>query len=125
MNELYFSFGAFDEPISKQYKEQGYVLKNAEKWDKALDSIIFLHIHNLLTDSRYDECLNRLIKETKKDIVTEQPTYDIDEVVEMLEEISNNYVRYAPPLNDYESGFENGAEVGINKAIEIIKGVSE
>lgn len=72
MNELHFSFGALGEPISKQYKEQGYILKNAEKWDKALHSIIFLHIHNLLTDSRYDECLKRLIKETQKDIVTDK-----------------------------------------------------
>ena len=72
MKELFFSFGALGESISKQYEEQGFKLINADKWDKALECIIYLHIHNLLTDSRYDECLNKLIKETKKDIFSKQ-----------------------------------------------------
>lgn len=47
--------------------------------------------------------------------------YDIDKVVEKLEEIDNNYVRYNPPMNDYECGFEEGVECMAGRAIEIVK----
>lgn len=53
MKELWFSFGALSNKLSEQYKRQGYELKNAEKWDELVHSTVMLHIHGILTDSRY------------------------------------------------------------------------
>ena len=69
MNEMYFSFGALEDKFSEQCEGQGYKLNNADKWDKLVHCIIMLHIHNVLTDSRYDECLNRILKMYKKDLI--------------------------------------------------------
>ena len=69
MNEMYFSFGALEDKFSEQCEEQGYKLNNADKWDKLVHCTRMLHIHNVLTDSRYDECLNRILKMYKKDLV--------------------------------------------------------
>ena len=66
-NKVFFSFGALSDDFSSQLKQQGYELKNKEKWDKAVFSTLYLHIHDILTDSRYDECLNRIIKKSKVD----------------------------------------------------------
>ena len=62
-----FSFGALSDDFSTQLKQQGYELKNKEKWDKAVFSIVYLYIHDILTASRYDECLKRIIKKSKVD----------------------------------------------------------
>ena len=69
MREMYFSFGALSDKFSVQCEEQGYKLNNADKWDKLVHCTIMLHIHNVLTDSRYDECFNRILKMYKKDLV--------------------------------------------------------
>lgn len=66
-SKVYFSFGALSDDFSDQLKQQGYELKNKETWDKAVFSVVYLHIHDILTDSRYDECLNRIIKKSKVD----------------------------------------------------------
>ena len=66
-NRVFFSFGALSDDFSVQLKRQGYELKNKEKWDKAVFSVVYLYIHDILTDSRYDECLNRIIKKSKVD----------------------------------------------------------
>ena len=66
-NKVFFSFGALSDDFSAQLKQQGYELKNKEKWDKAVFSAVYLHIHDILIDSRYDECLNRIIKKSKVD----------------------------------------------------------
>lgn len=64
---LSFSFGALCPKFSTQLKQQGYELKNKETWDRAVLSVVYLHIHDILTDSRYDECLNRIVKKSKVD----------------------------------------------------------
>lgn len=66
-NRAFFSFGALSDDFSVQLKKQGYELKNKEKWDKAVFSVVYLYIHDILTSSRYDECLNRIIKKSKVD----------------------------------------------------------
>lgn len=66
-NKVFFSFGALSDDFSSQLKQQGYELKNKEKWDKAVFSTVYLHIHDILTDSRYDECLSRIVKKSKVD----------------------------------------------------------
>ena len=66
-NCVCFLFGALSEDFSVQLKQQGYELKNKEKWDKVVFSVIYLHIHDILTESRYNECLNRIIKKSKID----------------------------------------------------------
>lgn len=66
-NRAFFSFGALSDDFSVQLKQQGYELKNKEKWDKAVFSVVYLYIHDILTSSRYDECLNRIIKKSKVD----------------------------------------------------------
>ena len=69
MSEMYFSFGALADKFSEQCEKQGYKLNNADKWDKLVNCTIMLYIHNVLTDSRYDECLNRILKMSKKDLI--------------------------------------------------------
>ena len=66
---MYFRFGALADKFSEQFEKQGYKLNNADKGDKLVHCTIMLHIHNFLTDSRYDECLNRILKMYKKDLV--------------------------------------------------------
>ena len=66
-NRAFFSFGALSDDFSVQLKQQGYELKNKEKWDKAVFSVVYLYMHDILTSSRYDECLNRIIKKSKVD----------------------------------------------------------
>ena len=66
-NRAFFSFGALSDDFSVQLKQQGYELKNKEKWDKAVFSVVYLYVHDILTSSRYDECLNRIIKKSKVD----------------------------------------------------------
>ena len=66
-NRVFFSFGALSDDFSVQLKQQGYELKNKEKWDKAVFSVMYLYMHYILTESRYDECLNRIIKKSKVD----------------------------------------------------------
>lgn len=67
-----FSFGALDDKYSVQCKQMGYKLKNSDKWDKIVDCIIMLYIHDILTDSRYNECLNRVLKFSKADITKDE-----------------------------------------------------
>ena len=62
MKEMYFSFGALSDKFSVQCERQGYKLNNADKWDNLVHYTIMLHIHGILTDSRYDECLQRIVK---------------------------------------------------------------
>lgn len=66
-SNVFFEFGALSDDFSTQLEQQGYELKNKEKWDKAVFSVVYLHIHDILTDSRYDECLKRIIKKSKAD----------------------------------------------------------
>lgn len=66
-SNVFFEFGALSDDFSTQLEQQGYELKNKEKWDKAVFSVVYLHIHDILTDSRYDECLKRIIKKSKVD----------------------------------------------------------
>lgn len=66
-SEVYFSFGALSDDFSTQLEKQGYQLKNKKTWDKAVFSTVYLHIHDILTDSRYDECLKRIIEKSKVD----------------------------------------------------------
>lgn len=68
MSDLYFRFGALSEKFSKQCENQGYKLKNAKTYDKLVDCAVMLHIHNILTDSRYDECLGRITQNANKDL---------------------------------------------------------
>ena len=67
-SDKYFCLGAISDKDGVQCKQNGYILKKAEKWDKIVDCIVMLYIHNILTDSRYNECLDRVLKFSKKDI---------------------------------------------------------
>ena len=67
-----FRFGVLIDKYSVQCKQNGYTLKNAEKWDKIVDCINMLYIHNILTESRYDECLDRLLKFSQEDITKDE-----------------------------------------------------
>lgn len=63
-----FSFGMLSDKFSVQCERQGYKLNNADKWDDLVHCTIMLYIHNVLTDSRYDECLQRILKFYKDDL---------------------------------------------------------
>ena len=75
-NRVFFSFGALSDDFSVQLKQQGYELKNKEKWDKAVFSVMYLYMHDILTESRYDECLNRIIKKSKVDWIKSEVKED-------------------------------------------------
>ena len=75
-NRVFFSFGALSDDFSVQLKQQGYELKDKEKWDKAVSSVIYLHMYDILTESRYDECLNRIIKKSKIDWIKSEVKED-------------------------------------------------
>lgn len=66
-SKVSFVFGALNDEFSTQLKKQGYELRNKQKWNKAVFSTVYLHIHDILTDSRYDECLKRIIEKSKVD----------------------------------------------------------
>lgn len=68
-HELFFRFGVLSPKFSEQCKDQGYELKNAEQWDRLVDCAVELYIYNILTESRYDECLDRILKKYKDDLV--------------------------------------------------------
>lgn len=69
MKEMFFRFGALADKFSNQCVLQGYELKNAGMWDDLVHCTIMLHLHGILTDSRYNECLKRILKDCKKDLV--------------------------------------------------------
>lgn len=66
-SKVSFVFGALSDDFSTQLKKQGYELRNKQTWNKAVFSTVYLHIHDILTDSRYDECLKRIIEKSKVD----------------------------------------------------------
>ena len=66
-SKVSFVFGALSDEFSTQLKKQGYELRNKQIWNKAVFSTVYLHIHDILTDSRYDECLKRIIEKSKVD----------------------------------------------------------
>ena len=66
-SKVSFVFGALSDEFSTQLKKQGYELRNKQTWNKAVSSTVYLHIHDILTDSRYDECLKRIIEKSKVD----------------------------------------------------------
>lgn len=66
-SKVSFVFGALSDEFSTQLKKQGYELRNKKTWNKAVFSTVYLHIHDILTDSRYDECLKRIIEKSKVD----------------------------------------------------------
>lgn len=66
-SKVSFVFGALSDDFSTQLKKQGYELRNKQTWNKAVFSTVYLHIHDILTDSRYDEWLKRIIEKSKVD----------------------------------------------------------
>lgn len=68
-SEMCFSFGALADKFSIQCEKQGYKLNNADKWDLLVNYTIMLYIHNVLTDIRCDECLKRILKMSKKNLI--------------------------------------------------------
>lgn len=66
-SEEIYSFGALSDKFSEQCESYGHILKHPNLYDRMIDNLIFLHIQNVLTDSRYDECLQRVMKMAKKD----------------------------------------------------------
>lgn len=66
-SKVSFVFGALSDDFSTQLKKQGYELRNKQTWNKAVFSTVYLHIHDILTDSGYDKCLKRIIEKSKVD----------------------------------------------------------
>lgn len=66
-----------------------------------------------------------LMMECMEDVVevidSQSTAFDIDKVVEELENQECEYQQYDMPTNDYECGFEGGCEYAFRKAIEIVK----
>ena len=70
-NEIIEIHYNFFETIKEQLKKQNYKCKNINLYDKAKDSIIYLYVHNILTDSEKEKCINKLHKQILKDIIVE------------------------------------------------------
>ena len=69
MEDVCFSFGNGSPPYSAQCKRQGIELLNADKWDDLVNKTLNLYVNGILTESRYDECLNRILKQSMVDRV--------------------------------------------------------
>ncbi len=62
-----FHHGALSDPYEKQANDQGYTLGDkAEHLQKCGHCLVYLHIHDILTDSQYDNALQRLQKKLIK-----------------------------------------------------------
>ena len=66
--ELHYNFF---ETLQEQMEKQKYKCNNIEIYDKAKDSILFLYIQNIITDSEKDKLINKLHKKIIKDIKEE------------------------------------------------------
>ena len=67
MSEIKLAFGAMSDPLEKQLQAQGLTLgMSAPYYERAADSILFLKIHSLLTDSAADSARKKLMKDIAK-----------------------------------------------------------
>ena len=65
--EIGFYHGALCDPYEKQANDQGFTLwKERERLEKLGFSLVYCHIHDVLTDSQYDAALKKLQKQLIK-----------------------------------------------------------
>lgn len=65
---LIMQYGAFH-TIKEQLDEQDYELEeDVKKYEKAKDYIIYLHLHNFITDSEEERIFNRMHNRIKRNI---------------------------------------------------------
>ena len=67
MSKIEMHYNAF-ETIQEQLKEQGYLCKDIEIYEKAKDSMLFLWFHNFLTDGEHDKAIKKLHKKIIKNV---------------------------------------------------------
>lgn len=68
MSRLTLSFGAISPPIEQQLQEKGLTLgMSAPKFQRAVDSIVFLWLHSYLTKAQVDSARKKLMKEIAKE----------------------------------------------------------
>ena len=69
-NRILWDIGALAMPLAEQAAGHGYTLRNAGLHQKKIDSLVFLHIHDVLTDSQYEKAIVRVFsKHIHKDLV--------------------------------------------------------
>lgn len=61
---LSIEFGALSEPIAEQLKKQGISIpqERSDILEKIAYSLVFLHLHGIITDSARDNSCRKLIK---------------------------------------------------------------
>ena len=69
--EIELHYNVF-ETLQEQIEKQKYKCNDVEIYDKAKDSILFLYIHGIITDSEKDKFINKLHKEIIKNIREEK-----------------------------------------------------
>jgi adenosine deaminase len=67
MSEIEIHYNAF-ETIEEQLKEQGFLCKDIELYEKAKDSIMYLWVDGYLTESEWDKLINKLHKKIIKNV---------------------------------------------------------
>lgn len=67
MSKIEIHYNAF-ETIEEQLKEQGFLCKDIELYEKAKDSILYLWFHSFLTDKEHDKAIDKLHKQIIKNI---------------------------------------------------------
>ena len=65
--EIVMHYNAF-ETIKEQIEKQGLKLKDIEHYEQEKFCIIYLYLHNILTESEKDKCIKRLHKEIVKKV---------------------------------------------------------
>lgn len=62
------SIGAMAPPFSKQLKGMGFSKDLLKEWQKTNDSITFLSIKGMMSDSQRTSCEKRLINQIKRNL---------------------------------------------------------
>ena len=69
MSEIKIAFGAMSDPVERQLQAQGLTLgMSAPHYERAADSIVFLKIHSLLTESAANSARQKLMKDIAKNV---------------------------------------------------------
>lgn len=66
--EVGFSYGLFGKPLKEQAAEQGLTLKDDELLEKLRESINWLRMHDILTNSQSDAAYKKLHKKVLKSL---------------------------------------------------------
>lgn len=68
--QITFNYGILAKPLEEQANAHGFTFsKRADVWQKAVDSVHRLYVHEVITDSQEKQILSKLHKKIMKDLI--------------------------------------------------------